>query len=175
LDYLRIQVYFEIAFETFDNFNKTLGLQSIYGTELKLAAEIEELPLAKLEGARHAALLAAMRFDVKSGPSSELRYSSEEAVAGLIKLLRIDYPTAWKKDLAGPLTRPLLELHSRDQLHALAAEYGQMASPPSTSKKALVDKLIRCPRLNERPPKALQELIEPPKAAKSKSKGAKKR
>jgi ParB/RepB/Spo0J family partition protein len=178
LEYWRVRVYAEIVFEDFyTEFSEALGVKSIYGGEDKLAAEIEALPLAKLEGAHHAALLAAVRFNVKTGPSTQLRYASEEALASLIKLLRIDYPTAWKKDLAGPLTRPLLELHSREQLHALAAEYGQMASPPSTSKKALVDKLIRCPRLNERPPKSLQELIEPPKAAKAKakSKGAKKR
>jgi ParB/RepB/Spo0J family partition protein len=173
LEYWRVRVYVEIVFEDFyTEFSEALGVKSLYGDEDKLAAEIEALSLAKLEGAHHLALLSAVRFNAKTGPSSQLRYASEEALTSLIKLLRIEYPTAWEKDLAGSLTRPLLELHSREQLHALAAEYGQMASPPSTSKKALIDKLIRCPSLNERLPKSLQELIEPPKAA-GKKKGGK--
>jgi len=88
------------------------------------------------------------------------RLDPDEAAAAA-QLLRIELDAEWRRDLAGPLTVGFLKLHSREELAALLGEYGQLAPPPATAKKELIDRLLGCPEFKRRLPRALAELIAP--------------
>lgn len=130
-----------------------------------LLVVLESASAVQLEAVERAMVLACYDFDLKSGPG-RLTICEFDALQAAAKLLEIDLPAAWRRELAGPLTEGYLLMHSREQLAALMREYDLLAPPPSTAKKVFVDALLKAPEFKRQLPKALAELIQPAKKAK---------